>query len=118
MQITFSGNNSILMTYWRQGLMPSVKKGLYGNILTQKNVSLEHLQPASKRGHTALYNLALATKYKNNLRKNSPLSQFLTKEQAENYLKQFKGIYLPEFNGDVYIKRVKETIIRCFRKNL
>jgi hypothetical protein len=118
MQITFLGNKSILKTYWEQGLMPTVTNGLYGARLTKSNVSLEHIQPRSKRGHTCLANLALASKDNNYNRNNHPLSEFLTREQADNYLKQFTGIRLPDFNGDAYIKKVDETIRRCFRKNL
>ena len=116
MFISFSGNRSILMLYWKAGLMPSVRRGLYGDILTKKNVSIEHLLPESKGGRTSLDNLALATKNNNYNRKNYPLSKFLTPKQAQNYLKQFKGIYLPDFNGDAYIQQVKATIIKCFRK--
>ena len=114
--LNFSGNTSILLTYWKAGLMPSVKKGLYGGTLTRNNVSIEHLIPSSKGGASNLDNYALATKSNNSYRKNQPLANFLTKEQAEKYLKQFKGINLPCFNGDVYIKNVKKTILKCFQK--
>lgn len=117
MQVNFSSNSSILIDYWRLGAMPGVKRGLYGGKLTNENVTMEHLQPASKGGRCALYNIALATKENNSFRNNSPLKDFLTIHQAEDYLKQFKGIKLPDFNGDVYIERVRETIKRCFRKN-
>ncbi len=118
MQISFLGTKSILKDYWLRGYMPSVTRGIYGNTLTKKNVTLEHIQPKSKRGTDGLFNLALASKYTNNTRKNKPLKSFTTRERIDQYLKQFEGISLPDFNGDLYIKRVNETVDRCFAKNL
>ena len=63
MQISF-GYTSILKTHWKNGLMPTVTKGLYGDELTLENVSLEHIKPHSWSGTTDLYNLALASKKK------------------------------------------------------
>ena len=112
MQVSF-GYTSILKTHWKNGLMPTVKKGLYGDELTLENVSLEHIKPHSKSGSTDLYNLALASKNKNLKRKNKPLYEVLNLEQAQVYLNQFKGIELPEFNGNAYAYYTGETIRRC-----
>ena len=51
MQVSF-GYTSILKTHWKNGLMPTVTKGLYGDELTQENVSLEHIKPHSWSGST------------------------------------------------------------------
>ena len=56
------GYSNILKTEWRKGHLPSVKYGFYGEKLTQKNLSLEHLQAHSKGGKTVLSNLVLAAK--------------------------------------------------------
>ena len=112
MQVSF-GYTSILKTHWKNGLMPTVKKGLYGDELTQENVSLEHIKPHSWSGSTDLYNLALASKNKNSKRKNRPLYEVLTLEQAMKYLAQFKDIDLPDFNGNAYAYYAGETIRRC-----
>ncbi len=116
MQISFLGNKSILKTYWLQGYMPSVKRGIYGGILTRENVSLEHIQPKTKRGRGGMDNLALATKVNNQRRKCKPLESVINREKIDQYLNQFVGIILPDFNGDEYIKKVNETVDICFRK--
>ncbi len=118
MKITFSGKKSILINYWRNGALPSVKRGLYGDILTPQNVSQEHILPASKGGRAGVYNIALATNDNNCIRNDLPLAKFLTRHQAEEYLKQFKNINLTDFNGNTYIEKVRETILRCFQKGL
>ena len=107
--ITFRYHHPI-KTYWRKGLLPTVKRGLYGGLLTQENISLEHLIPHCVGGHTFFSNVALATKKNNNMRGSAPLERFLTGEQVETYLKQFKGVNLPEFNGRKYIEAVIQTL--------
>ena len=115
MQVSF-GYTSILKTYWKNGLMPTVTKGLYGDELTLDNVSLEHIKPHSWSGTTGLYNLALASQKKNSKRKNRPLYEVLNLEQAQKYLNQFKGIDLPDFNGNAYAYFTGETIRRCLKE--
>lgn len=109
LQPTFNGYNSILKTLWKRGKLPTVKRGLYGDILTKDNLSLEHLKPHSKGGRTSLSNLALASKEKNNFRNSKPLKDFLTKEMIENYLNQFKGIHAKGFSGKKYIEMLRKT---------
>ena len=58
------GYSSPLKTIWKKGGLPTVKKGFYGDTLTKKNVSLEHLKARSKGGKTSLENLVLASKEK------------------------------------------------------
>lgn len=109
LQPTFNGYSSILKTLWKRNKLPSVKRGLYGDILTKDNLSLEHLKPHSQGGQTVLNNLALASKDKNNLRNSKPLKDFLTQEMVENYLKQFKNIYARGFSGKKYIEMLRKT---------
>jgi 5-methylcytosine-specific restriction endonuclease McrA len=109
LQPTFNGYNSILKTLWKRGKLPSVKRGLYGDILTKDNLSLEHLKPHSQGGKTSLSNLALASKKKNNFRNSKPLKDFLTKEMIENYLNQFKNIHARGFSGNKYIEMLRKT---------
>lgn len=105
----FAGYNSILKTLWKRGKLASVKRGLYGDILTKDNLSLEHLKPHSKGGKTVLSNLALASKEKNNFRNSKPLKDFLTSEMVDNYLKQFKDIHARGFSGNRYIEMLRKT---------
>ena len=104
-----------LKTLWQKGQLPTVKRGLYGDVLTHGNLSLEHLYPHSKGGHTVLANLALASKERNNARGCQPLRRYLTQSQADEYLSQFKGIVVDGFNGDSYIRKAGETIKRLLK---
>lgn len=89
--------------------MPTVTKGIYGNPINKKNVTLEHLQPHSKGGRTDLSNLALASKEANNARGNKPLGDFLNKEMLESYLAQFNFSLPGKFNGFQYQEMIRQT---------
>lgn len=111
------GYKHLLKTTWLKGQLPTVTHGLYGDTLTVDNVSIEHLVPKSKGGHTEIANIALATKKNNIYRSSKNLRDVLSWEQAANYLKQFKGIKAENgFDGDFYIKRVSPTIERLLRQ--
>lgn len=101
--------SSPLKTMYRKGKL-HVKYGFYGDILTQKNVSLEHLQPASKGGKTKIDNLVLASKENNQARGNDDIKEYLKPENIIRYLSQFKGIKLKGFNGDEYISGILKTL--------
>lgn len=105
----FEGYKSQLKTLWKRGKLKTVVHGLYGDVLTKSNISLEHLKPHSKGGKTVLSNLALASKEKNNFRSSRPLKDFLTKEMIDNYLNQFKNIHTRGFNGNKYIEMLRKT---------
>lgn len=102
--------SSPLKTLWRKGKLPSVKYGIYGDILTQKNVSLEHLKPHSRGGKTKLSNLVLASKRNNQKRGNQDIKEFLTPESLMRYLRQFRDIKVNDFDGNRYIIEVVKTI--------
>lgn len=102
--------SSPLKTLWRKGKLPSVKYGFYGDVLTQKNLSLEHLKAHSKGGKTNLTNLVLASKAKNNARGNDAIDDYLEVNNLVRYLKQFKDIRIKDFDGNKYIAGVLATL--------
>ena len=110
--VSFKSYNSILKTAWKQGKLPTVTKGIYGNILTPDNLSLEHIIPHSLGGATRLNNLMLAEKTANARRGIKPLMEVISYEQLMDYLKQFIGIKIKRFNGDEYIREILKTIER------
>ena len=105
------GYHNVLKTQWLKGNLPTVKKGIYGGILTPQTISLEHIQCRCYNGKTQLSNLALATKQLNELRGNKPLRFFLDKDRFIEYIEQFEGVQLPNFNGKEYIKGLIKTVI-------
>lgn len=109
-KVSFKGYQSILKTMWRQGLIPSVKKGLYGDELTQETISVEHLIPKCKGGRTELANTTLASRRLNNLRNAKPIGKFLTKQMLDDYCKQWEGIQVGKFNGHKYVEMIKQTL--------
>lgn len=106
---------SPLKTEWLKGNMPSVTHGIYGGILTKDNITLEHIKPHSKGGKTSLKNLALAVDENNFKRGSKPIWQFLTKEMFEQYIEQFKNIFLPDFNGKEYAENLTKTVERLIK---
>ena len=73
--ITF-GYHSPLKTLYKKGKMPKVIYGFYGDKLTPKNVTLEHLLPHSKGGASELDNFVLASKQNNLARGNDDIRKF------------------------------------------
>jgi len=108
-KITF-GYHNILKTQWLKGNLKTVKYGFYGDVLTKKNVSLEHLKPKSKGGKSELDNFVLASKHKNQIRGNQDIRPFVDKECALRYLLQFVGVKADNFLGDNYIKMIINTL--------
>lgn len=108
------GYSSPLKTLYLKGELP-VKYGFYGDRLNTKNVSLEHLLPRSKGGKTELDNLVLASKEKNNLRGNKPITKFINLEAMQTYINQFKNVKVKDFNGNNYIKGILNTITQLIR---
>lgn len=101
--------SSPLKTLWRKGKLP-VKYGFYGDVLTQRNVSLEHLKAHSKGGKTNLTNLVLASEAKNNARGNNAIDDYLDIKNVIRYLAQFKDVKLKDFDGNKYIAGVLATL--------
>ena len=103
------GYSSILKTYYKRGKLP-IKYGFYGDVLTPKNVTLEHLRCISDGGHTELKNLVLASANKNQERGCKPLSEMLNWKYAGRYLEQFRNIKIDSFDGNKYIDMILNTI--------
>lgn len=108
-QMNFEGYRHPLKDLYKEGKMPSVKRGLYGGKLTRGNVSLEHLKPHSKGGKTTWRNLALAERRKNTARGSNPLADFLTWEMLEDYLSQFNFRIGSIFDGFLYQDQLRST---------
>ena len=95
--------------------MPTVTHGFYGGKLTKDTVTIEHLKPNSKGGKLKLNNIALSKNTNNWARGNKPLSEFFNKEAFERYCEEIKGIKLPFFNGDEYVRQITKTIERLLK---
>ena len=108
------GYSSPLKTLYLKGELP-VKYGFYGDRLNTKNVSLEHLLPHSRGGKTELSNLVLASKEKNQLIGNQPISRYINLEAMQTYINQFKNIKVKDFNGNKYIKDLLQTITKLLK---
>ena len=108
-QTTFQQKHA-LKTLWRKGLLPTVKRGLYGDVLTQDTISIEHVVPKSKGGSSEFNNVTLASKNKNNRRGTKDIRDFLTKEMVDDYCSQFYGVRVGWFNGDWYARGIKNTL--------
>ena len=106
---TSFGYSHPLKTFYIKGKLP-VKYGFYGDRLTQKNVSLEHLKPFSKGGKTELNNLVLASKQKNQDRGNADIRNFANKETIIEYLSQFIDVKIEWFDGNKYINGIIKTL--------
>lgn len=108
------GYSHPLKTLWQRGKLPSVTHGLYGDKLTKKNCTLEHLKCYSYSKDNNLRNLTLATKYKNNLRSNEDIRKYLTPKMAYKYLLQFKDVVVEHKNyildGNMYIRMIINTL--------
>ena len=109
------GYNSILKDLYKQGLLPTVKYGIYGNKLSKKTVSLEHVVPASKGGTTKLKNMALADKEANRTRGNDDINKYLTLSHLKKYLSQFINVKVFKnkniiFDGNSYIDNLVDTL--------
>ena len=106
--VSFGYTNKLKTLYLRGKIKP--KSGIYGDRLTKKTVSLEHILPKSLGGKTEIENLALASMRMNNARGNKPLREFLTPEALAKYIDQFINIKIPEFDGVKYVSNLLKTI--------
>lgn len=109
------GYKSNLKRLYIKGKLPEVIYGIYGGILTPKNVTIEHIKPRSFGGKTVLNNIALAVNKNNWNRGNKPLIGFYDEKIFQKYLEQFKGIELPNFSGNEYINNLINTINEALR---
>ena len=122
------GYHHPLKTVWVKGKLPWLQYGFYGERLTKKNVSIEHLEPVAefkkkycdekaKRLATTWENVVLASNRINNLRGCDPLSAVIDYEAMGRYLQQFDGKYIPGFgSGEKYIKGILDTVNRLVQE--
>lgn len=108
-QPTF-GSSSLIKKLWREGKLPTVKYGFYGDRLTQENLSQEHLRPKSQGGKTELKNLVLASQRNNGHRSSKPLKDFINFDYMARYLNQFIDVKVENFNGNKYIDAILHTV--------
>lgn len=109
--IEFKGYPFIVKKLWRQGKLPTVKYGFYGDLLTPENVSAEHLIPHSKpHSTTTTDNLVLSSMANNIKRGNRPLCWYFSEENFAQYKDQFSGIKLPNFDGDAYNAMIEKKV--------
>ena len=102
---------SPLKTLFKEGKFPSVTRGFYGEIITPRNVSLEHLKPFSSCRRNDLSNLVLASKRKNTARGCGNLSNYFNPTAAQAYLEQFRDIHIPgKFDGNSYINMITRKL--------
>lgn len=104
------GYSNILKTLYKKGKLPTVKYGFYGDLITKKTVTLEHLKPRCYGGKTELKNLVLASANKNQERGVRPLSEMINWEYVGIYLEQFRNVVVDCFNGNQYIEMILNTI--------
>jgi len=122
MQIQPTGDISFryshpLKTMWKKGKLPTVVYGFYGEKLTKKNISLEHLLPVSKGGKTKIDNLVLAHKDLNAVRGNRPISEVFNPKLAVKYFSQFLNIdNVACMSGQEYVERCFKTINELIQK--
>lgn len=103
--------NSQLKTLYKEGKLPTVVHGFYGGMLNKDNVSIEHIVPVADGGSVDdLANIALATKWRNQIRNRRSIKKTVAPEVIQRYLRQFEGIRVKGFNGDFYIKIIKKTL--------
>lgn len=101
---------SILKTLFKNGELPSVTVGIYGEKLDPKLVTIEHLQPRALKGKSKLANYALANAKENSKRGIDPLLKHTSLDNIKNYFSQFGGVEVREFSGAQYIENCAKTL--------
>ena len=87
-----------------KGLMPEVKRGLFGNEIDKQTRSLEHLTPKSLGGGLEWENVAITHKVANSKRGITPIEEIVTEQMWIDYLKQFVNVKNKFIDGIEYIK--------------
>lgn len=124
------GYHHPIKTLYKKGKLDWIKVGFYGDKLTKKNVTLEHLETVfdfkkkckneqkAKRLATTWENVVLASSNMNNARGCEPLSQFIDYEAMGRYLAQFEGKYIPGYGtGEKYIKAILNTVNKLIQQD-
>ena len=93
---------------YNQGMLPTVKKDIYGKPIAQATV--EHIIPKSKGGKSSQANYAIANAYENMKRGSDPLLKHTTKKNIKEYLEQFTDVIVGNFDGNRYKKDLTKTL--------
>jgi len=110
--------SSPLKTMYKKGKLPTIKYGFYGDEITPKTVTIEHLKCVSQGGKTELKNIVLVSANKNQERGVRPLSEMLNWGFAGRYFEQFRDVIVDWFDGNKYIEMVLNTIKELLNDNL
>lgn len=123
------GYSTILSKLYREGKLPMIKRGFYGDLLNNdpsspRFATNEHLNPHSLGGSTHPRNIVLSSKRLNNARGNDPLSTVFNLDKATAYFKQFEDVKVPYkkggknkiFDGNNYIKLAWENITKLLKR--
>lgn len=102
------GYKWVVKSLYNQGMLPTVKKDIYGNPIVQATV--EHIIPKSKGGKSSQSNYAIANAYENMKRGSDHLLKHTTKQNIVEYLEQFTDIIVGCFDGNKYKKDVTKTL--------
>ena len=115
-------NNNITFTYsspvktlFKKGILP-LKYGFYGDRITKKTVTIEHLQPVSQGGKTTLDNVVVVSANKNQERGVRPLKEMLNWEHVGRYLEPFKDFKYKDFDGNKYIQGILQKIEKLIQQ--
>lgn len=114
--IPFLYNHQLKTLYKKGKIKPPVD--IYGDKLTKKNCTLEHLLCVCHGGKTETDNLVLATARMNSARGNKPLADFINAEGLAKYCEYFLNLKLPEFDGVKYVKGILDTINHVLDLNI
>lgn len=106
---TTFGYCSPVKTLFKKGKLP-LKYGFYGDELTIKNCTIEHLLPVCQGGKTTLDNVVLVSANKNQERGVRPLQEMLNWENVGRYFEPFKDFKYGSFDGNAYIQGILKTI--------
>lgn len=103
------GYSHKLKTDFKNGRLP-IKYDLAGFKLTNKNVTLDHIDPKSLGGKNELFNYVLNTDWFNRIRGNKPMKDFITKEMFYKWAKQFENIRVCGVDGMEYVTKIFRKI--------
>jgi len=104
-----------LKTLFKKGKIP-LKYDFYGEPLTNKNVTIEHIQCVCNGGKTKLDNIVLSSANANQIRGSRPLSEVIDYKAIGEYFEVFKDKVFGCINGNEYIKACMRTIQEVLSK--
>lgn len=115
--LNFEGYSCELKKLYRKGKV-KINYSFYGGKLNPKKASIEHVIPHSKGGKSKQFNYVFCNTDQNTARGNNPLTNYIDWEAVGIYLKQFEGVKVAGFNGDLYIQDVLGSIKEALRRGV